>query len=211
MINDYQQEQLEALNQVVANIRNIHDLRTGKLRDDIRSYLMYRRQLDVFLAKGFSRYCTQACFESRTSACCGKDGIITFWADVVINIIHSSETQVEDLKDAIQAPMFANKCIYLGQSGCRWQIRPLGCALFLCDQVQADVLEPQTALREQWDKLKATGKGFRWPDRPVLFDRLELVFISAGCRSPLMYLNFSPGLLRVKHKAGLGPLSVRRP
>jgi hypothetical protein len=47
------------------------------------------------------------------------------------------------------------------------------------------------------------GKSFRWPDRPVLFDQLEQVFMAVGCRSPLMYINTSPGLLRIKQKAGL--------
>jgi hypothetical protein len=49
--------------------------------------------------------------------------------------------------------------------------------------------------------LKQREKHFRWPDRPVLFDDLEKYFMAAGYSSPLMYLNNSPGLLRVKELA----------
>jgi hypothetical protein len=35
------------------------------------------------------------------------------------------------------------------------------------------------------------------------FTTIENYFIAAGCSSSLMYLHNSPGLLRVKHKAGI--------
>jgi len=203
MMNDYQREQLEALNQVCAKIRFINAIRSDNLSNDIRSYLLFRQQLEAFLSQHFGRYCTQACFENQTSACCSKDGIITFWADVVINVYHSSENQIEALCAVIQKPIYPNKCIYLGANGCQWKIRPLGCALFVCDRVQIEILEQNPELRKQWEQYTTTGRVFRWPDRPVLFDHLEQVFMAAGCRSPLMYLNTSPGLLRIKQKAGL--------
>ena len=40
-----------------------------------------------------------------------------------------------------------------------------------------------------------------WPDRPVLFDELEKLFIKEGYDSPLMYCHKSPGLLRLKSKS----------
>jgi hypothetical protein len=203
MMNDYQREQLEALDQVRAKIKSVISIQSGNLSSDIRSYLLFRQQLDVFLSQNFDRYCTQACFENRASACCSKDGIITFWADVVLNVYHSSKNQIEELRTSILEPIFNYKCIYLSVNGCRWKIRPLGCALFLCDQVQADVLNQQPMLAEQWENFKTMGRLFRWPDRPVLFDQLEQVFMAAGCRSSLMYLNTSPGLLRIKQRAGL--------
>ena len=46
-------------------------------------------------------------------------------------------------------------------------------------------------------------KSFKWPDRPVLFDDLEKLFLDLGCHSTLMHLNLSPGLLRIKKRAGL--------
>jgi hypothetical protein len=198
-MNAYQAEQLDALNQIVnhmGRMASIHD-------DAIRSYLSFRRELDEFSERHFTPFCTQACFESRASACCSKDGIITFWADVVINAAIADKHQIDDLFAAIENPLFADKCIYLDENGCRWRVRPLGCALFLCDQIQDDVLAQRPDLHRRWEAYLEAGKKFRWPDRPVLFDDLEQVFMAAGCRSPLMYINTSPGLLRIKQQAGI--------
>ena len=202
-MNDYQQEQWDALGQIVEKIGSIASIHDGEDCRAIRSYIRYRKQLDAFLTRHFGRFCTQTCFADRTSACCSKDGIITFWADAVVNVCHSTKDQIDDLFAAIQEPLWPHKCIYLGENGCRWQVRPVGCALFLCDAVQADVLEPHPELSSQWNSFTEAAKRFRWPDRPVLFDRLEQVFMSVGCRSTLMYINTSPGLLHIKRKAGL--------
>lgn len=193
-MNPYQTEQLEALNQIIKHI----DLLGSLQENAIRSYLLFRRQLDEFSKSHFAAFCTRACFESRISACCSKDGIITFWGDMVINVAKADRHQINDLFTAIETPLYAEKCIYLGEDGCRWKIRPLGCALFLCDQVQDAVLAPNPDLHRRWEAFQSKAKTFRWPDRPVLFDHLEQVFMDAGCRSPLMYINTSPGLLRVK-------------
>lgn len=202
-MNEYQKEQLQALDQVAAKIQSVDAIHCGRLRNEIDTYLSYREQLAGFQSKYFGDVCTGTCFLDRTSACCSKDGIITFWADVVVNLLDCTEGEVEDLRNAVRNPLFPDKCIYLGADGCRWKIHPLGCALFVCDRVQSNVLGMDSSLREQWDRIKSAGAAFRWPDRPVLFDHLEQVFIAAGCRSPLMYLHCSPGLLRVKQKAGL--------
>jgi len=201
-VNDYQREQKDALIQVNENIGSINDVLGDAGAQSLASYILFRQNLDAFSALYFGDYCTQTCFESRTSACCSKDGIITFWADMVINVYHSDKHQIDDLFEAIQNPVFDHKCIYLGATGCRWQIRPLGCALFLCDGIQSGVLQ-RPDLASQWANYRETGRCYRWPDQPVLFDRLEQVFMDAGCRSTLMYLNTSPGLLRVKRKAAL--------
>ncbi len=76
------------------------------------------------------------------------------------------------------------------------------CAMFLCDQVQQEVFPGERACEKRWDELKHRAQAFRWPDRPVvLFDRLETIFMERGCRSSLMYINTSPGLLRIKRQA----------
>lgn len=198
-MNAYQAEQMDALKQIVNHIGIMASIQ----EDAIRTYLSFRRELDEFSKRHFSSFCTQACFESRISACCSRDGIITFWADMVINIAHADRHQIDDLFAAIENPLFADKCIYLGENGCRWWVRPLGCALFLCEKVQVDVLARRPQLHRQWDSYLSAAKKFRWPDRPVLFDRLEQVFMDAGCRSPLMYINTSPGLMRIKQQAGI--------
>jgi hypothetical protein len=41
---------------------------------------------------------------------------------------------------------------------------------------------------------------YTWPSRPVLFDKLEELFIQEGFDSPIMYFHHSPGLLRLKAK-----------
>ena len=75
--------------------------------------------------------------------------------------------------------------------------------MFLCDRAQNTVLADNPQLLREWEKLEEKRKQYTCPDKPVLFDKLESYFIAAGCRSTLMYLHTSPGLLRVKQKAGL--------
>jgi hypothetical protein len=75
--------------------------------------------------------------------------------------------------------------------------------MFLCDRATNAVFDATPAARTQWERLREQEKRFKWPDRPVLFDYLERVFIDRGYRSTLMHLNLSPGLLRVKRNAGL--------
>jgi hypothetical protein len=202
-MNEYQQEQWSALRQIVDTMGSVEVLGGDTLRDEIRSYLQFRARLEGFLSQHFGQFCTQACFERQVSACCSKDGIITFWADHVINV-HCSETpQIEALGSAIRNPLRQSKCIYLGTNGCLWKVRPLGCAMFLCDAVQRDVFALRPIVKRMWQGFRRRAETYRWPDRPVLFDHLEQIFMAAGCRSMLMYLNTSPGLLRVKKKSGL--------
>jgi hypothetical protein len=202
-MNEYQQEQWSALYQIVSTMASIEAFSSETICDEIRAYLQFREQLEGFLNRHFGQFCTQACFERQVSACCSKDGIITFWADHVINAQCSDELQIEALRSAIHRPLRQSKCIYLGSSGCLWNVRPLGCAMFLCDAVQHDVFRAKPSVERKWLDFLKSAKTFRWPDRPVLFDRLEQLFMAAGCHSALMYLNTSPGLLRVKKKAGL--------
>jgi hypothetical protein len=70
--------------------------------------------------------------------------------------------------------------------------------MFLCDQAKKTVLETDDQLKLEWEKLRKKEKDFTWPDKPVLFDEIEEIFINAGLDSPLMYFHKSPGLLRVK-------------
>jgi hypothetical protein len=202
IMNEYQQEQWSALRQIADTIASIEAFAGEALRGEIRDYLQFREQLEVFLNQHFGRFCTQACFERQVSACCSKDGIITFWADHVINLYCSDNLQIEVLSSAIHRPLRQDKCIYLGTNGCLWKVRPLGCAMFLCDAVQRDVFKVQPSVERIWQGYSQKAKTYRWPDRPVLFDRLEQLFMAVGCRSALMYLNTSPGLLRVKKNSG---------
>lgn len=199
-MNDYQREQWDALTLAVEQVMMLNDDERRDLIVEIGSYLKFRKKIDLFLADHFGIHCTKSCYTTRRSACCSKDGIITFWADVVINVCSSSESDLSVLQHALKSPVFDHKCTYLGNDGCCWQIRPLMCAMFLCDQVQQKVFPFDKEVEEEWKELNQEAKAFRWPTRPVLFDRLETFFMDRGCRSPLMYINTSPGLLRIKRQ-----------
>lgn len=202
-MNDYQKEQWDALNQATTTLKRMSSRELDTLHGEMKAYLTFRHEVDDFLKTHFSTYCTQSCFENQQSACCSKDGIITFWADVVINAVLSSAVQLDTLFNAISQPRSFNKCIYLSAQGCCWQMPPLVCAMFLCDGAQQKAFDNQPEIQMRWQGLKSRAQKFRWPDQPVLFDTLEIKFMEAGCRSPLMYLNTSPGLLKVKRKVGL--------
>jgi len=151
-----------------------------------------------FQKQYFSQVCTQKCFTSRTSACCGREGIATFFADVVVNLLHSSDEEVDTLLHTLSNDRRGFNCIYLTESGCLWRLKPIVCEMFLCQHAKESVLERDDVLRSWWEKLLRREKRYTWPNRPVLFDKLEELFIEEGFDSPLMYFHHSPGLLRVK-------------
>lgn len=199
----YQFEQLETLSQVRLHLKALSRGEKEKLRALIADYLEFRRQVDRFLEAYFGRVCDRTCYQSRLSACCSREGIITFFADVVINLLFSEENAMDELADALRSEPSGFKCVYLGPYGCRWKIKPIVCQMFLCEPAKAKVFSKHAQAEAEWIGLERQRKTFTWPDRPVLFDILEKYFIAMGCSSSLMYLHNSPGLLRVKHKAGL--------
>ncbi len=202
-MDDYQNEQLLALSQTMDYLYALSGTEFGELKAEIAHYLEFRNRVEQFLSSHCSHYCTRSCYTRKTSACCSKNGIITFWADVLVNACASEMDQLSALSASIRTPTFDQKCIFLDTLGCRWQVRPLVCAMFLCDPVEKEVMANNVEVRTQWRVLNTQAKSFRWPDRPVLFDTLEKRCMAAGIQSPLMYLNNSPGLLHVKKKAGL--------
>jgi hypothetical protein len=199
-MNAYQQEQLEALELICRYLPGLIDNGLDKLAGDIDDYLKFRKGVDIFLTNHFSRICTESCYRSNRSACCTKEGIITFFADGVINVHQSGKEEIEKILSVLNAPHLGNKCIYLGENGCLWHVKPLVCEMFLCRQAEESIFSENDTLKDQWLRLKQREKSFRWPDRPVLFDAIEDVFLQAGHSSSLMYLHNSPGLLRVKKK-----------
>ncbi|MEA3230563.1 MAG: hypothetical protein U9Q05_02265 [Thermodesulfobacteriota bacterium] len=204
-ITTWQAEQLDALRMVRCHLTRTGSESRERLRASVVDYLSFRRDLDAFLAVHFSHVCTRSCYANNKSACCGKDGIITFFAEVVINALVSAEEELDLLMDVLKQPNKGLKCVYLGAQGCLWHLRPVMCALFLCDPAEAEVFHSNAHLRSQWSFFKDRERAFKWPDRAVLFDDMEKLFITAGYRSALMYCHTSPGLLRVKRSAGLNP------
>jgi len=200
-LSDYQTEQLQALEGVIEYISGLKDADILKLKHKLSTYLSFRSEVNQFLTTHFKELCTQSCYQSQLSACCTRDGIITFFADVVINAIQSTQIEREQLIANLKTGYSRNKCIYLGDSGCQWQIKPLVCEMFLCQKAEDVVFKDNPSLEKEWNRLKQRAKQFRWPDRPVLLDELEQIFIDAGYSSSLMYLHKSPGLLRIKNRS----------
>ena len=201
-MNPYHQEQIEALEMVSKHLEDYPSARRDllALTSDYRSF---RAEVAGFLSTHFSEICTQTCYQNRLSACCSREGIVTFFADIVVNVLVSTRRQIEDLIAHLRAPNTGFKCVYLSENGCRWQLKPIVCEMFLCDRAQDAVMADNPNFLQQWKQLEDQRKRFTWPDQPVLFDKLEAYFIAAGHRSTLMYLHTSPGLLRVKQQAGL--------
>jgi hypothetical protein len=201
MINSYHQEQIETLNMVYFHLKTIPVQEKQRLLSQISDYLVFRDAVDEFLHEHFKNICTQKCYQSKVSACCSREGIITFFGDVVVNVLVSNETEIKALDRVLKKPNNGFKCIYLGSDGCLWRIKPIICEMFLCDTAKKLVFKEKSSANKLWIELKQREKHFRWPDRPVLFDDLEKYFMAAGYSSTLMYLNTSPGLLRVKELA----------
>jgi hypothetical protein len=201
-MSSYQKEQAETLNMVYRHLRTISVQERQRLLSQISDYLLFRETVDAFLGEHFENICTQKCYHSNLSACCSRESIITFFGDVVVNVLVSNETEINALAMVLKKRNDGFKCIYLGDHGCMWRIKPIICEMFLCDPAKASVFKEKPLTNKLWIELKEREKHYRWPDRPVLFDDLEKYFMAVGYSSPLMYLNNSPGLLRVKELAG---------
>jgi hypothetical protein len=198
----YQVEQHQGQIAVRRHLEGLGAADKADLSAQCAEYLAFRKRLDHFHRRHLNRICTPACFTSGTSACCQRDAIITFFADVVVNALVSEPLALNHLMEPLERAHDGPKCVYLGASGCLWKVKPIVCAMFLCDRAEMGVLGEGVEARDQWRQLQKEDRGFRWPDRPVLFDAIEERFMAAGIRSSLMYLHLSPGLLRIKRQAG---------
>ena len=197
-MSEYNRDQWEALLMVQYYLEGLPASEIERLRASIGPYLQFRSEVSQFQREFLSEICTQACFTTRQSACCNRDGIATFFADVVINALFSSEEDLNRIKSALVNDPGGFKCIYLGKKGCLWRLKPIVCEMFLCDRAKAAVLEGDRNRGDRWQELLLKEKQFTWPDKPILFDELEELFLQASLKSPLMYCHLSPGLLRVK-------------
>jgi hypothetical protein len=199
-MNSYQKEQAESLAMVQRHLETLSLAQRKALEMQISDYLVFRDEVHTFLSEHFSDLCTEKCYRNNLSACCSREGIITFFGDMVVNALVSQSEEIKALMSVLQKPNTGFKCIYLGNKGCMWRVKPIVCEMFLCDQAQKQVFEEKPWAEVTWNQLKQRKKLYTWPDRPVLFDDLERYFMDAGYSSPLMYLHNSPGLLRVKQE-----------
>ena len=204
-MSEYNQQQKDAILKVRQHLSHLPDTELRRLKQRIRSYLGFRRAVESFQKTHFTDLCSEKCFTSYTSACCGREGIITFFADVVVNVLLSTQEEIDVLLDTLDSDTGGLNCVYLNNTGCLWQAKPIVCEMFLCEHAKNLVLDNNKALKSQWQTFRQRERRYTWPSRVVLFDELETYFIGAGCDSPLMYLHRSPGLLRVKARHGLAP------
>jgi len=197
----YQEEQLEALLMVAAHLGTHESRIRRELLDMATGYFPFRSEADDFLSENFSDICNEKCYRSNLSACCSREGIVTFFEDVVINLLVSVPEEISELRAVLEKENRGFKCVYLGKKGCLWRVKPVVCEMFLCDTAKNKVYSRKPGSIQEWTALKKKEKSFTWPDRPVLFDKIESYFKAAGYSSSLMYMHNSPGLLRVKKLA----------
>ena len=198
-MSNYNEEQAEAIRIVREGLGGFSATAVNALRHKIQRYLEFRADVDAFYEAYFSQTCAEKCFESGQSMCCGHEGITTFFADVVVNALVSEDGELDALVRVLgeQDPISA-RCVYLGKQGCVWRVTPIVCAMFLCKFAKDRVFQNNSKVQQIWRDLKKEKQGYTWPDRPVLFEYLEHVFIRKGYHSDLMYFHYSPGLLHVK-------------
>jgi hypothetical protein len=201
--SEYNQQQKEALVMVRQHLSGLPLSQLRRLKKRIRSYLGFREAVASFQKTHFYDLCSEKCFTSYTSACCGREGIITFFADVVVNVLLSTQEEIDVLLDILDTDTGGLNCVYLNNTGCLWRVKPIVCEMFLCKHAKNLVLDNNKALQSQWQTLRQRERRYTWPTRPVLFDELEDYFLGAGFDSPLMYLHRSPGLLHLKARHGL--------
>jgi len=197
-MSEYNRDQWEALLMVQRHLEGLPASEIQRLRASVGPYLQFRSEVSLSQREFLSEICTQACFTTRQSACCNRDGIAIFFAEVVINALFSSVDDLTLLRVALVNDPGGFKCVYLGEKGCLWRLKPIVCEMFLCDRAKATVLDKDRNLGDRWEGLLLKEKQFTWPDKPILFDELEELFLQAGLKSPLMYCHLSPGLLRIK-------------
>lgn len=197
----YDAEQAEAYGAALSGLTALGPEGRGRLREAAAPYLSFRERVRAFQAARVDSHCAAACFATGLSACCTREGILTYFADAVVNALVSTPEEIRLVLSRLGRDPADGKCVYLSSAGCTWKLVPIVCAMFLCDAAEEKLARDGAA--EEWQALKAGQKAFTFPDRPVLFDELEKTFLALGRDAALMHLHKSPGLLRVKKMHGL--------
>lgn len=202
-MNGYQKEHADTFKMV----RSYLSARSGSERRYLRElcgpYTDFRKRLGQFQRAHVTGLCTAKCFQNHLSACCSRDSIVVYFADVVVHCLYADGARTDEMESALRGRNRGHRCVYLTDKGCRWHVSPIVCAMFLCDEAESHLSTASARAAQKWRSFQKERRCFTWPDRPVLFDALERRFLDAGMSSPLMHLNSSPGLLAVKRRAGL--------
>ena len=123
-MSSYQKEQAETLSLVRRHFTTLSAQERQGLESEVSDYLSFRDEVDAFLCEHFSNICTIKCYQNKVSACCSREGIITFFGDLVVNVLVSTYTEINELMMVLQKLNRGFKCIYLGNNGCMWRIKP---------------------------------------------------------------------------------------
>jgi len=201
--SEYNHEQQRSLTAILKAFENLRPSEVERLKESIQPYIHLRRALEEYNRCYFGAVCKRVCFETGLSACCGFESIVTFFADHVINFLLSRPDEISAMMRAVSHPNRSEKCVYLGREGCLWSMSPVSCAMFFCDAAKKTVFEEHPEAESMLQGFRDSEKKFTWPTKPVLFDQLEKTFMGLGVESPHLYFHCSPGLLRLKAKAGL--------
>lgn len=200
---EYNLEQFDAYMTVKAFFDKASDDEVACLRQMVSSYLDFRAEASEFLTISCAEVCGDICFKTGLSDCCMHEGIITFFADWIVNWLVSSKEETDVLLKALYEPFRDDKCVYLGPLGCLWKIKPLNCETFVCKQARADIFMKNPEAEQVYEEMLKKKKTFSFPDRPVLFDAIEKFFMDRGVDSETMYFHKGAGLLLIKQKAGV--------
>jgi hypothetical protein len=202
-LSEYNRDQLTSLTAIRIACTNLSAEQQKLLTESLQPYLEFRREVDEFQKHYFGDFCKASCFQTGLSACCGFESIITFFADQAVTYLISEEDERQQLFQLLAQPNTSRKCVFLGENGCTWRLPPVTCALYLCEPAKSSVFGDHPEARPVWEALREREKRFTHPSQPVLFDGLERAFLEVGAISPHMFFHSSPGLLRLKAKAGI--------
>jgi len=200
---EYNRDQIISFRAIKAILEDLPTAEATWLKSKISSYLNFRKATDNFYRQYFEPVCQKSCFETHISACCGFESIIIFFADQAINCLMSRPDQIVNILNTLEQPNRSSNCVFLGETGCIWQVRPIACAMFFCEQAKNKIFDRHPEAEVTWQNLQEQEKGYTWPTTPVLFDEIEKYFIELGVDSPSLYFHKSPGLLRLKAKAAM--------
>jgi hypothetical protein len=202
-ISEYNRDQLRSLEAIRDTCRRLPESEIHSLIESLQPYLEFRQQSERYQARYFRDICSGSCFSTGLSACCGFESIITFFADHVINFLLSTAEETGRLFSVLGQPNRTGRCVYLHPTGCLWRLTPISCAMFLCDDAKHAAFGRCPDAAPPWVELREREKDYTCPTKPVIFDDLEKVFRALAVDSPHMYFHTSPGLLRLKARAGI--------
>ena len=111
----YNQQHLEAFRMVRRHLKGMTNSQMDRLRRQIDAYLTFRRDVSTFQDLHFSKICIDKCFTSKESACCGREGIAAFFADVVINALLSTDAEIDCIIQNLLEDKGDPNCVYLTQ------------------------------------------------------------------------------------------------